>query len=285
MIAPSKGCHNPLGCLLGLFVGGPLFMLTFFIAMNDGSPPWPFGAVWGFFLGWLIHWAVLIQSFPHIWPMVLALAILVAAGLITTNFIIKRIAARFQLPALTESGMRSAALCLIPFGAIIAGHELAQHARQLIRADTLLRPSDYVPYYRQESNARQLVIALYSHASDRRDKRFPEQLSSVVEAGYLEPADWAQMYWYALPDGEPPAPWIYVRGLGLNNNDPGDLPLLIAPRTLPKGKRIIAFRNQTVEHMSPQSIKEALPKWKAAYAALGVPLPFVLRQYEKRPGP
>jgi hypothetical protein len=107
-------------------------------------------------------------------------------------------------------------------------------------------------------------------------------LDGLLSAGSLEGLDTLETFNAFVGDtGEPPTPWIYVRGL--SDSAPGELPIIIAPIPYKNGKRIIGTNDTSVESMKPSGIREALPKWKAGYAALGIPLPKVLEEYDVSP--
>lgn len=139
----------------------------------------------------------------------------------------------------------------------IAVTSFALHATKLIRSDSIDVP--------QRSwtgvaigNARQLTNALHIYAAQN-NGNFPRHLGALVEAGILSSKQFDK-YSVAFQSDGLPTPWIYFNGL--HESDSHSVPLLMDPLPRRGGKRIVAFKDGSVDLIHAGQYDEVVTRWK-----------------------
>lgn len=229
--------------------------------------------------GWVLYLSRTLPDMAWNWEAMasgVAFMVLSVAGL---HFVARSIARSRDAAWPWKRSVCISTLMLLMFGVSLAIGGIMHEAAWLARTDRWLAfGQSYPSITRQISNARQLIIAVRLYAADE-SGTFPARLEHLLTAGALEGlAEFERLNTFTGDTNEPPAPWIYVRGL--RDAAPEGLPIIIAPFSYKNGRRIVGTNDTAVELMKPSDIREALPKWREGYAELGIPLPPVLEEYD-----
>jgi hypothetical protein len=240
------------------------------------------GAEWMFELpvllsaGWIPFIKRTIAEFSSDWSAVIALCAFLLLGAGAFHFVARRIAGSRQKVWNWAWSVRISIMVLALFGTSIALAGILHQVEGMTNTPRWVGRGGSIG--RDITNARQLIIAVRLHAAEE-GGRYPAQLEGLLASGYVEGFESLEKLSTYVGEGNTlPASWIYVRGL--NDSAPAGLPLIIAPHTYKGGKRIIGTNDASVELWNAEHIREALPGWKEGLAALGIPLPEVLKEYD-----
>lgn len=105
---------------------------------------------------------------------------------------------------------------------------------------------------RAKMNALQVMIAARTHAGNHGGK-FPD-----TSAEFKEMTD-PRFFWVAMDSQDVLEPLVYA-GAGLNDHDPGDLPVVWSPRPNTDGWRVVARLDGITETMHEDKFQEVLTK-------------------------
>lgn len=134
---------------------------------------------------------------------------------------------------------------------------MVSHTRKLICNDTIGEP-DRSWTGVAIGHARQLTTGLQMYAADH-DGKFPSHLGQLVEEGILSPEQFAKWAFATQYDGLP-IPWVYFNGL--QDSAPDSSPLLMHPLPGKGGKRIVAFKDSSVDLIPSRRCDEMIHSWK-----------------------
>lgn len=266
---------NCIGWGIVTIIGG--FMLLVLLSFLDA---WMFELPFYLVAGWFIYLGRTLKEIMWNWEAIVSGIVFLVLSVGGFHLVTRSIVASRGTTWQWRWSICISALFLVIFGVSLAIGGIAHQAVWLARADKWISGRSSGTITKQIANARQLTIAVRLYAADE-GGRYPARLDELITSGSVGGLDFLEQTLFSWPPGEPPSSWIYVRGL--SESAPAYLPIFISPGTFQDGKRIIATNDTSVELMKPSTIRELMPQWKTDYAALGVPLPQVLQEYDGAP--
>lgn len=104
------------------------------------------------------------------------------------------------------------------------------------------------------NNAKLIIMAARIYAEEH-EGRLPDTCTEMMPEIVSE----ARIFWATMDRGMPLEPFVYA-GAGLNDQDPGDLPVVWSPRPNADGWRVVARLDGRTEAMHEDKFQEVLTK-------------------------
>lgn len=145
-------------------------------------------------------------------------------------------------------------ILVVMFGTSIAAVGIVHQTGWLFRLPKWIEMRGFSMQAQAMNNAKQVLLAAKQHAKDH-DGRLPDTCAEMMPEIVSE----ARIFWATVDRGMPLEPFVYA-GAGLNDQDPGDLPVVWSPRPNADGWRVVARLDGITETMHEDKFQEVLTK-------------------------
>lgn len=145
-------------------------------------------------------------------------------------------------------------LLVVMFGTSIAAVGIVHQTGWLFRLPKWIDMRGFGVRMQALNQAKHVLIAARIHAKEH-EGRLPDTCAEMMPEIVSE----ARIFWATMDRGMPLEPFVYA-GAGLNDQDPGDLPVVWSPRPNADGWRVVARLDGSTEAMHEDKFQEVLTK-------------------------
>lgn len=226
------------------------------ISVTAANSPYVFQIPYRLLVGW---WSYVHQVLPGVtvsWHVVIPSL----AGLVIAVLVLHRVGcwmmARMDKPSpwSLKTTIAVTALLLVLAASAIAGTSIGHQISWLGRGPVKYDRS--FPYsVRMQHYAHRMVIEAW-----KEDGRFVEHLESVVRDGFSDEEYKRRSIFRLYRDAEP-EPWIYL-GKGMTIDMPSHLPVIVSPRTVGSGRRIVAPVEGRAMFVDEADYQKLIAEWR-----------------------
>lgn len=261
-IQPSR-FRRRLRLFLRMLVWTIFFLvLLFILAIALGPELFIFQIPYFLSCGWLHYLARVLPMVQVNWGMIFSGVTAFALAVIVSHLVLrwfwhqKRAGQKWRLKWTTS-------ICLLVpvlFGISIAVGGIVHQTAWLMREPNWVEDVNRGRVTRNMSNARQIVTCLRIWSSEH-EGQYPERLEQLFIDGAL---DENRIFYYVTEPGNTPELFEYLHGL--NDSDPANIPLVVAPRATPRGVWVMAMNDSSIITVKTEEFNKAISEWRQQIA-------------------